>query len=119
MRKPFEAPADENFWNVELTEDQLAKERIVCAAVRIKYSRRHESIEVNIPMVRHYSPDCHPILNVFEAVYDESEEICQGFMTNKGRFVNRVQGLEIAKRQNQIINDIGYESRELFSEMMW
>lgn len=119
MRKLFEAPANENFWNTELTEDQLAKERIVCAAVRIRFSNHRETKEINIPMVRHYSPDCHPILNAFEALYDESEEICQGFMTNKGRFVNRVQALEIAKRQNQIINDIGYEPRELFSEMMW
>ena len=119
MRKLFEAPPSENFWLVPLTEEQLASERIVCSAVRMKFSNEKESIEVNIPMVRHYSPDCHPILNTFAKIYPKEEEICQGFMTNKGRFVNRKQGLEIAKRQNQIINDIGYEPNELFSEMMW
>jgi len=33
----------------------------------------------------------------------------QGFMTNEGLFVNRVEGLEIAQKNNQIINPVQVE----------
>lgn len=43
----------------------------------------------------------------------------QGFLTNKGRFVDRKEALKIAKANNQIIYDIGYELEELYSEMLY
>lgn len=43
----------------------------------------------------------------------------QGFITNKGRFVDRKEALEIAKQNNQIKFDIGYPPEELYSEMLY
>ncbi|KLT48582.1 hypothetical protein [Pasteurella multocida] len=43
----------------------------------------------------------------------------QGFITNFGRFVDRKQALEIAKKNDQIKFDIGYPPEELYSEMLY
>lgn len=43
----------------------------------------------------------------------------QGFIDNFGKLHERKEALVIAKRQNQIIRDIGYEPNELFSEMLY
>ena len=42
----------------------------------------------------------------------------QGFITDKGEFVDRKEGLRIARDNNQIIHKHGNEN-ELFSEDMW
>lgn len=42
----------------------------------------------------------------------------QGFLTSKGRFVDRVEGLEIATKNNQIVKKYGNPDL-LFSEDMW
>jgi hypothetical protein len=42
----------------------------------------------------------------------------QGFVTNKGRFVDRIEGLQIATDANQILEKHGNEG-QLFSEDMW
>lgn len=41
----------------------------------------------------------------------------QGFTTNKNRFVDRVEGLQIAKAANQIISDTTF--KELYSEDLY
>ena len=41
----------------------------------------------------------------------------QGFVTNKNRFVDRVEGLQIAKTANQIISDTTF--KELYSEDLY
>lgn len=44
----------------------------------------------------------------------------QGFLTNKGRFVNRNEAMEIAKEQNQIIRLSGSPNSDiLFSEDLY
>lgn len=40
----------------------------------------------------------------------------QGFITNTGRYVNRVEALEIAKKANQIKHHIPGGEHELYSE---
>ena len=42
----------------------------------------------------------------------------QGFMTDKGRFVDRLEACKIAKSAGQIINKTGPED-DLFSEDLW
>ena len=42
----------------------------------------------------------------------------QGFITSKGRFVNRFEGMEIAKIAKQVQRYTG-SSKELFTEDMW
>lgn len=41
------------------------------------------------------------------------------FLTNFSRFVDRREALEIAKANNQIRFNIGYEPKELYSEMLY
>jgi hypothetical protein len=43
----------------------------------------------------------------------------QGFMTNKGRFVNRVEGLEIALAANQVLDPTNIRAGRLYSEDLW
>ena len=42
----------------------------------------------------------------------------QGFLTTHGRFVDRVKGLKIATKRNQIVHKYGNPA-ELYSEDMW
>lgn len=102
-------------------------EVIVCAAIKfIKRNEKdinlnREGIEYVIPMVRHYSQDCQDILEAVQTYSEKYEfkEVEQGFITNFSRFVNRKEALEIAKANNQIKHDIGYEPDELYSEMLY
>jgi hypothetical protein len=43
----------------------------------------------------------------------------QGFMTNTGRFVNRVEGLKIALAANQVLDPANIRAGRLFSEDLW
>ena len=44
----------------------------------------------------------------------------QGFLTNKGRFVNRIEAMEIAKEQGQVIRLSGSPNTDiLFSEDLY
>jgi hypothetical protein len=44
--------------------------------------------------------------------------VCQGFLTSKGRFVNRVQAMQIAWVAGQIPNGTTCQ-RDLYSEDIW
>ena len=93
-------------------------ELIVCAAIRFELIDHYiETRECILPMVRHYSPDAHKTLNLLSYEY-EYKEIEQGFITNKGRFVDRKEALEIAKANNQIRHKTG-GSDELYSEDLY
>ncbi|OOS01241.1 hypothetical protein B0186_03955 [Canicola haemoglobinophilus] len=99
-----------------ITKGEQVPELIVCAAVRF-FNICDPSIEIDIPSVRHMDTFTHSILEQFS--YDEWRQKEQGFLTNKMRFVSRKEALEIAKANNQIRRDIGYESKELYSEMLY
>jgi len=47
----------------------------------------------------------------------EAGEEIQGFITNKWRFIDRIEGLEIAKVADQIITS--YNLHQLHSEDLW
>lgn len=91
-------------------------ELITCAAIKF-FNITDPSIEIIIPSVRHYDKTTHSILNNF--AYDEWKEKQQGFLTNFCRFVDRKEAFEIAKANNQIRFDIGYNPTELYSEMLY
>lgn len=99
-------------------ENKEHSELIVCAANRFKLSNEYDIHILTIPAVRHYSPDMHQVLNIIEQQFS-TYELEQGFITNFGRFVDRKEALEIAKANNQIRFDIGYELDELYSEMLY
>lgn len=99
-----------------IPKGQPTPELIVCAAVKF-FNICDPSIEINVPSVRHFDPFTHAILEQFS--YNEWNQKEQGFLTNKMRFVSRKEALEIAKANNQIRCDIGYEPKELYSEMLY
>lgn len=101
----------------------MIKPRIVCAAnkIFIKYSEE-EGEELVITGVRHYDSIMHGVLNLLdEYVYsciDRNKEE-QGFIDQFGKFYTRREAYIIAKENNQIIRDLGYETDELFSEHLY
>ncbi|THA16819.1 hypothetical protein [Rodentibacter pneumotropicus] len=103
-------------------ENKEHPELIVCAAIKFQIetaTKKPKPVdELVLPMVRHYSMDSRNVLNFIDDYYDVEEKE-QGFITNFGRFVNRKEALEIAKTNNQIRFDIGYEPDELYSEMLY
>lgn len=105
-------------------ENNSTNELIVCAAIKFDV-RGPFNRKLNIrgddwilPMVRHYSKDAHETLNKLDEYYT-ADEVEQGFITNLGRFVDRKEALEIAKKNNQIKFSIGYEPDALYSEMLY
>ena len=84
-------------------------EIIVCSAVKID--------DLVIPSVRHYDQFVHDIakrLGISEVRHDQ-----QGFITNKYRFVDRVEGLALARAAGQVVREVGGSHSKLFSECMW
>lgn len=55
---------------------------------------------------------------ILELPREACNATCQGFVTNTGRFVDRVEALAIAKAAGQVKRDIG-RARILFSEDVW
>lgn len=105
-------------------ENNNTNEVIVCAAIKFDVRMPHnehnntKGFEWILPMVRHYSQDAHKTLDMINDFYTE-HEVEQGFITNLGRFVDRKEALEIAKKNNQVKFSIGYEPDELYSEMLY
>ncbi len=83
-------------------------EIIVCSAVKID--------DLVIPSVRHFDQLTRDLLieiNI-RPTHDQ-----QGFLTNKYRFVDREEGLALARAAGQVVREVGGSHRELFSECMW
>ncbi|MDE3955151.1 hypothetical protein NUS47_08595 [Glaesserella parasuis] len=91
-------------------------ELVVCAAIKL-FNITDPSIEIIIPSIRHYDQTFRLIKENME--YDEWRKKEQGFLTNFSRFVDRREALEIAKANNQIRFNIGYEPEELYSEILY
>ncbi|WKS98363.1 hypothetical protein [Gallibacterium anatis] len=104
--------------------EEKKPELIVCAAIKFIERTQREinlnrnGVELIVPMVRHYSPDGREVLESIKSNC-ELKELEQGFITNKGRFVGREEAFKIAKENNQIKFDIGYNTKFLFSEMLY
>lgn len=100
---------------------------IVCAAILFSRTSTHgdcnELEDLLIVGPRHY--DGIMRAQVSKHVYSSSnphqkiKEKDQGFIDQYGKFYNRVEALKIAKANNQIRFDLGYDSNELFSEMLY
>lgn len=93
-------------------------ELIVCAAC--KMIDTDTGIIYTAIGARHYDPAMIEQISHFEKLtkcplLDET----QGFLNNKQRFVDRKEAFEIAKANNQIRFDIGYNPTELYSEMLY
>lgn len=96
-------------------------ERIVCSAIESPLGmllgtrhcdhymhQQYEQYRVNALLVQ---GDDLPILKMITGT--------NGFLTNKGQFVNRKEAFIIAKEQNQIIRPSVYDTKELYSENLY
>ena len=92
--------------------------RIACAANRSKGLGKNSYIVLG---VRHF--DDHMRKLIKEKWGEEclkNKYFEQGFVDNKGEFLNRKQAFKIAKKAGQIIKKTGGEdSKELFSEDLY
>lgn len=99
----------------------IVPERIVCSAIEsplgILLGVRHcdhymlqqfEQYRTNILLVQ---GDNTPVIEMITGT--------NGFLTNKGRFLNRKEAYIIAKEQNQIVRPSMYDTNELFSENLY
>lgn len=87
-----------------------SEERIVAAAIQ------WDGVAYSLPRPARHGQ----VLHSLHSVLDENQlaYASQGFITSDGRFVNRVQALQIAHRAKQIIRKTGGD-RDLYSEDVW
>ena len=106
--------------NKEYFKDLRHNECIVSAANLYELTMPDGTIQtIVLPMVRHYSPDAHQHLELWNELGIKWKELGQGFITNQYRYLDRKQALSIARRQGQLKRSIGYEPDELYSEMLY
>lgn len=102
-------------------------ERIVCSACQVFVDERDGTNEDGSLIIhevyglRHYDPLMRKQIKELENQYKYALlDYEQGFMTNKGRFVNREDALKIAKEQGQILRLSGSPNPNiLFSEDLY
>jgi hypothetical protein len=82
------------------------------AAAAIKY----RDVIVSMPRPNRHHNIIYSVYNLW-SIRTGSNGV-QGFITDTGEFVDRVEGLRIARDNNQIIHKHGSD-KELFSEDMW
>lgn len=95
-------------------------EKIMCSAIWIDDGKDHVHSPHNKPLglticgYRHC--DC---ITIMRLIYRENKfNQIQGFLTNKKRFVDRNEAMQIAKRCGQLIN-MNINHDELYSEDVW
>lgn len=102
-------------------------ERIVCSACQVFVDERDGTNEDGSEIIhevyglRHYDQFMRKQIKELEKQYNYALlDWEQGFLTNKGRFVDRKEAMEIAKAQNQVIRLSGSpNSNILFSEDLY
>ena len=102
-------------------------ERIVCSVCQVFVDKRDGTNENGSEIIhevyglRHYDPFMLKQIKELEKQYKYALlDWEQGFLTNKGRFVDRKEAMEIAKTQNQVIRLSGSPNSDiLFSEDLY
>jgi hypothetical protein len=102
-------------------------ERIYCAAIWYKVmptpKYKPTNIETGLVVEGHRHADIiRTMVNLLGKRTCENGENCagksvQGFVTNTNRFVDRYEGMKIAREANQIISDTTF--KELYSEDLY
>lgn len=91
------------------------KQRVVCAANRL-------SDGTIILGIRHWDEFMHKQMDMIAGDGNDISFIRdheQGFVDQFGKFLTRKEAYVIAKKNGQIIRDIGYEADELYSEHLY
>lgn len=98
------------------------EEKILCSAIKIEgVSEVYDSVYLGL---RH--GDCFGLIARTRNLLGDGDDMrikckqnaTQGFLTTKNRFVDRVEGMKIAKENNQIIREYG-SGDELYSECLY
>lgn len=102
-------------------------ERIVCSVCQLFVDKRDGTNEDGSEIIhevyglRHYDLFMRKQIKELEKQYNYALlDWEQGFLTNKGRFVGRIEAMEIAKEQGQVIRLSGSPNTDiLFSEDLY
>ncbi len=104
-------------------------ERILCAAIWYKDLPTQNMLAVNqdkgLLVCAHRHGQCIDIVKSLAGLRtvqfgpDAVGETVQGFLTDTNRFVDREEGLRIAKIANQVIDRLGASNTRLFSEDLY
>ena len=91
--------------------------RIVCAANRLTDSCTEAEI-VMLIAPRHWDDTMRNQYNQMNCNHPQSL-FEQGFIDNFGKWHNRKDALIIARRKNQVVRELDYDTNELYSEMLY
>ncbi|MCO5250762.1 MAG: hypothetical protein M9949_04985 [Candidatus Kapabacteria bacterium] len=103
-------PTPEELHHIQLRDE--APERILCAAI---HNPDEKDLAGN-PLI-HCGHRHHNILHQSKAISRKMSH--QGFLTSKGRFVNREEAYQIALKNNQIIGVFLVVGEQLYSECLY
>ena len=100
------------------------EERILCSAIHFDDWEHHAHQPINILTgfvvcgLRHNN--CYTTASIFDAKRNyKSFDAIQGFLTNKNRFVDRIEGMKIAIESGQVKEGETRKEKWLFSEDLW
>lgn len=97
----------------------MKEEYIICSAIHWDdgnvYTHQPNNIITGIVICGRRHHNCYSILAGLKGNYEEKCKVGregQGFLTNLNRYVNRVEGMKIAKLAGQLINPSLHEGNE-------
>jgi hypothetical protein len=91
-------------------------QRIVCAA------NIHPTTGVMLLGARHWDQYMHKQFDAIPLTFDATTDFVQGFIDNKGNFLNRTVAWKIAEAEGQIIRRCGGDTTDggtLYSENLY
>lgn len=100
------------------------KQRIVCSAILFEFVFQYDEPNTEtliVTGVRHYDQLMQDqIAAIDEFMWSKKTSEIQGFVDNKGKFLNREQAFIVAREAYQIIRSCGNtDGKELFSENLY
>lgn len=101
--------------------DRLYGERILCSAIKVyDCGEKFDGVYLGLRHANCLLEMKHrrDILEADDMRVPMLRNSTQGFLTSLNRFVDRIDGMEIAKRHDQVINDVG-NGKELYSENLY
>lgn len=117
---------------IYVQQNNPIEEKVICAAIwykdfpLIKYEtfppgfQRPLNCDRGMVFCGYRHHNCmYQMIAITRKYTHEMGEHIQGFLTNKNRFVNRYEGLEIALKMNQVIDLDDVHGKQLYSENLY
>lgn len=95
-----------------ILNDPNSKERIICAAIH----KPGEKDLTGNPLIYCGLRHCNIL---WQSKVISRDPYHQGFLTSSGRFVNRAEGLEIALKNDQVLDVKEIRGQSLYSEDLY